>query len=179
MKVDEFEARIKTAERSVLVEFWAPWCLPCRAISPVLTRMQQKYTGQVDLLKINADESAALLQKLGVLGIPTLIGYRQGEVLFRKTGAQPVDVIEHLFAALAGDEPLPRSPGSLDRLIRGGIGLVLITAGISVGWSYWLIGLGGLVAFTAVYDRCPIYRALAPRIKNLIKSLIAPQKNSA
>lgn len=178
MEFEEFEARIRSAERPLLVEFWAPWCVPCRAISPALTRMQQKYSGLVDLLKINADDSGELARRLGVLGIPTLIGYRQGEIFFRKTGAQSADAIDNLFASLVEGTPVARGPSSLDRALRLGAGWILVATGIWAGYSYGLIALGGLIMFTAVYDRCPIYRAIAPRIKNFLKNLFSSQKTS-
>lgn len=179
MNVDEFDALISDAERPLLVEFWAPWCVPCRVISPILTKMQEKYAGQVDLLRINADESADVLKKLGVLGIPAMIGYRQGAEVFRKTGMRPADEIDGLFASLAGVATPVRGPGAITRLIRAGAGLALIAAGFWGERSIWLILLGGLVAFTAVYDRCPVYQALAPMIKNFIKNLFTPQRKSA
>jgi thioredoxin 1 len=178
MRVDEYEERIRTAGRPLLVEFWAPWCIPCRMMSPVLTAMKEKFAGEVDLLRVNADESPELIRKLGVLGIPTLIGYRQGEVLFRKTGAQSAAVVESLFAGLSGAVPLTRGPSRIDRIVRAGAGLALVVAGIWAGGNLWMIGLGGLAAFTAVYDRCPIYQALNPRIKTLIKNLVTPQNKT-
>lgn len=179
MNVDEFDARIRTAESPLLVEFWAPWCIPCRVISPILTKMQEKYAGQVDLLRINADESAELLKKLGVLSIPTLIGYREGAVIFCRAGSLPAHEIDGLFASLAGIAPSTRGPSGVARLVRAGAGLALIAAGLWESQSLWLVGLGVLVAFTAVYDRCPVYQALAPRMRNLIKGLFAPQNKSA
>lgn len=178
MRMDEYEERIRNAARPLLVEFWAPWCVPCRVMRPILARAEEKYAGEVDLLRINADESPELIQKLGVLGIPTLIGYRQGEVLFRKTGSQPPAVIDGLFSALSGNALLTRGPSRIDRVVRAGAGLALIAAGLWADGNLWMIGLGGLAAFTAVYDRCPIYQALAPRFKSLFHTLTAPRNKS-
>lgn len=178
MNIDEFDSLIQSAHRPLMVEFWAPWCVPCRVIGPILAKLQEKYAGQVDLVRIDADQSPELIRRLGIRGIPTLIGYRQGEMIFRKTGSQPAAAIDRLFAGLTGAAELTAGPSGLDRLLRAGAGLALIALGFSLDGYNWLILLGGLLAFSAVYDRCPVYRALAPRVKNILRSMFFPQNKS-
>ena len=178
MEYKEFESRIKSAENPVVVDFWAPWCIPCRAMNPILKKMQEKYDGQVEILKLNSDESLEIIHKLGIHGVPTLMGFRHGEIVFRKTGSQTGAVIDQLFASLAGTEPQTIGLTGFDRGVRAGVGFLLIAAGIAVSWSYWLIGLGGLVLFSAIYDRCPVYNAIMPRIKKLFKRISLNQKES-
>ena len=82
----------EVAERSklpVLVDLWAPWCGPCRAVSPALERLAHEFAGQVKLVKVNVDEAPVLAQRFSVQGIPTLLVMKRGEVVARQTGAAP------------------------------------------------------------------------------------------
>jgi thioredoxin 1 len=167
-KLQLFE-KLEHSELPVIVEFWAPWCGPCRAMAPALKRAAQEYQGKVELLRINADEAQELVRELGVLGIPTLIGYDKGKQLFRKTGAQTLEALQALFAAALAGEPARRGPSSMDRLLRVGSGTVLVAIGLYNPSAWLLLPLGGALMFSAVYDRCPIVQAIAPRIKSLLK----------
>lgn len=169
MLIETYREHINQAATPLVVEFWAPWCGPCRAMSPILKSTSEKYAGKVQLLKVNADESGPLLQETGVLGIPTLIAYQGGVETLRKTGAQPAEAIEALFAALAEGKVPVEGVAAVDRLLRGGAGLALGVIGIASGPSLLLLGLAGLVLFSAVYDRCPVYQAIAPRIKAFMR----------
>ncbi len=179
MKIDEFDELINNAEKPIVVDFWAPWCAPCRMMNPVLESMGKKYQDKIDVVKINSDESPDLIRKLGVMSIPTLMGYLHGQVAFRRIGVQPTVEVERLFASLAGNVYQPGSIMGKTRLLRAGLGFGLIAIGIFTGPLYWLIGVGGLVLFSAIYDRCPIYKAVAPRIIQFIKRFISlPKKTS-
>ncbi|HNB54097.1 MAG TPA: thioredoxin family protein, partial [Anaerolineales bacterium] len=76
MQPNEFFDKLKTNPRPVVVDLWAPWCMPCRAMAPLVKKMEKQYDGQVDVWKINADDSQDLLRALRVFGIPTMILYR-------------------------------------------------------------------------------------------------------
>ena len=109
-----------------------------------------------------------LLKSLRVYGIPTLIVFRNGQETQRYVGAKSSGTLKSLFEALAsGGEALPASLSSTDRLIRLGGGVAL--AGIwAVADGHWLLLLfSGILMFSAVYDRCPIWRALTTRFKEL------------
>ena len=73
----------------VLVDMWAPWCGPCRMVSPALENLARQYAGKMKLVKVNVDESPAISRRFEVQGIPTLLLVREGEVVARQTGAAP------------------------------------------------------------------------------------------
>lgn len=77
----------------VLVDLWAPWCAPCRAVSPVLESLAQQFAGRVKLVKVNVDESPALAQRFEARGIPMLLVLRAGAIVAEQVGAAPEQVL--------------------------------------------------------------------------------------
>jgi thioredoxin len=159
------QQRIKEAGLPVVVEFWAPWCIPCRSIKPVVERLSQQFAGRVEVWEVNADEQPGQAAELHVWGVPTLIAYRGGEEQARLTGTQSPAALEALFASLASGGAIAR-PGMtrLTRLLRLGSGFALAAAGLAFGpqWLLVLLGLG--LAFTGWYDRCPVWKAVKSRL---------------
>jgi thioredoxin len=165
MKNAEFRRRLQANPNPVIVDLWAPWCGPCRAMEPAFKQVSSKYKSQVDVLKINADESPDVLKALGVMGIPTVIGFAGGKEILRRTGMQSASTLEIMFdSTLHQRKPAVMPPAPIDRLIRSGAGLALIVIGWFTGQSILLMALGGVLLFSAFYDRCPIFKAIAPRL---------------
>ena len=101
-----FGAVVEQAAVPVLVDLWAPWCGPCRSVSPVLESLAARYAGRVKLVKVNVDESPGLQRRFGAQSIPTLLVMRRDAVVARRTGAVPRPVLEGwLEAALAAPSP--------------------------------------------------------------------------
>ena len=90
---DDFAAVAEAATIPVLVDIWAPWCGPCRKVSPALEQLAAEFAGRLKLVKVNADEAPALSQRFEVLAIPTLILLKGGEVVDKQVGAAPASVL--------------------------------------------------------------------------------------
>ncbi|MCB1056337.1 MAG: thioredoxin [Acidobacteria bacterium] len=84
-----FKSQVLDSDLPVLVDFWAPWCPPCRRVAPVLDDLAQEYAGRVVIGKVNTDEDARHAQQLGIRGIPTMILFRGGREVDRVVGALP------------------------------------------------------------------------------------------
>ena len=83
-----FEADVLGGPRPVLVEYWAEWCAPCRMVGPVLEAIAAEHTGRVDVVKLNVDENPRTAQRYGILHIPTMGLFRDGEMVRQVVGAR-------------------------------------------------------------------------------------------
>ena len=103
---DDFVAVAERASIPVLVDFWAPWCGPCRMVSPALEQLATERTGVIKLVKVDVDRAPALGQRFQIQAVPTLLVLRGGEVAARQAGAAPVAVLRRwLDDALAEPKP--------------------------------------------------------------------------
>ena len=84
-----FEDEVLKSDTPVLVDYWAEWCGPCKMIAPVLDEIAKDYSGKLKICKLNIDENAETAPKYGVRGIPTLMLFKDGQVVATKVGAVP------------------------------------------------------------------------------------------
>ena len=85
---ENFEKEVVKSEIPVLIDFWAPWCGPCRMVAPVVDELSNEMSGQIKVGKINVDENPSLAQSFGVMSIPTLTLIKGNKQLMRTVGAQ-------------------------------------------------------------------------------------------
>jgi thioredoxin 1 len=89
-----FDTEVIQSETPVIVDFWAEWCGPCHAVSPVLDRIAEEREGELQVVKVNIDEEQELAMRYGVASIPTMILFKDGEPAAAAIGAQPKGAIE-------------------------------------------------------------------------------------
>ncbi len=89
-----FQAEVIESTEPVLVDFWAPWCGPCKAIGPVLGEIAEARGDSLKIVKVNIDENQQMAQKLGVMSIPTMVFFKDGQPVDKIVGAHPKANIE-------------------------------------------------------------------------------------
>ncbi len=90
----DFDPMVKQSVMPVLVDVWAPWCGPCRAVAPILEQLAIDRAGTLRVVKVNADQEPTLSGRLGVQGIPTLVLFNNGTEIARQVGALPADRLQ-------------------------------------------------------------------------------------
>lgn len=93
-----FEEQVLKADKPVLVDFWAPWCMPCRMVAPIVEEIAKEYDGKAYVGKVNVDEEGELAQRFKVFSIPTLIVFSKGKEIARQVGVQSKEVLEEMLA---------------------------------------------------------------------------------
>jgi thioredoxin 1 len=111
LEIDDssFEAQVLQADKPALVDFWAPWCGPCKAVSPIIEKLADSYGGQILFAKCNADDSQQTTAKFGIKSIPTLMFFKDGSIFDKITGAtnqaKIEDVLKKIIAGESGASP--------------------------------------------------------------------------
>jgi thioredoxin 1 len=97
---DIFEAEVLKSNIPAMVDFWAPWCGPCKAISPVIEELANEYDGKVKLVKVNVDDNPAIAAQYGIRAIPTLIFFKGGQQVNQITGAVSKAALDQVLQKL-------------------------------------------------------------------------------
>jgi thioredoxin 1 len=90
----QFDTEVLASETPVIVDFWAEWCGPCRAVSPILEQIAEERAAELRVVKVNVDEEPVLQQRYGILSIPTILLFKDGEPTAAAVGAQPKRMLE-------------------------------------------------------------------------------------
>ncbi len=100
---ENFETEVLQAEEPVLVDFWAPWCGPCRVIGPLVEELTAQYAEKLKVGKLNVDDHPSIAQQYGITGIPALLFFKGGTVIDTVVGAVPKNVLQqHVDQAVDG-----------------------------------------------------------------------------
>lgn len=101
LNADNFEREVLQSEKPVLVDFWAPWCAPCKAIGPAIEEIASEFDGIASVGKVDVDENSSLAQRYAIGSIPTFLFFKNGEIIDRIQGVVPVSQLTDKLAALS------------------------------------------------------------------------------
>lgn len=92
-----FDAEVLQAELPVLIDFWAPWCGPCRMLTPAVAQIAEEYAGKAKVCKVNVDEAPELARRFGIMSIPTVLVFKGGQLTEKLVGLRPKAELEALL----------------------------------------------------------------------------------
>ena len=97
IKQENFDSFIAQSDKPVLVDFWATWCGPCRMLTPVIEQVSQENGDKLAVGKVNVDDCPDLAMKFGVMSIPTLILFKDGQIVDKRVGSQPKNQLDEMI----------------------------------------------------------------------------------
>ncbi|WP_027719327.1 thioredoxin [Desulfovirgula thermocuniculi] len=100
LSASNFEEEVLKSAQPVLVDFWAPWCGPCRSMSPIIEELSGEFAGRAKVVKVNVDENRDLAARFGVMSIPTLVFFKDGRVVDQIVGFTPKGVLAKKLESL-------------------------------------------------------------------------------
>ena len=100
---ENFENEVMKSNIPVLIDFWAPWCGPCRMMGPIIEQLAEEYEGKAKVGKVNVDEEGELSQAFGVMSIPTIVLVKDGKVVKQAVGARPKTEVEAMLQCVFSD----------------------------------------------------------------------------
>ncbi len=118
INADVFESDVLAAAQPVVVDVWAPWCGPCRMQGPIFEEAAQQFGDEARFVKLNADDNQELVRQYKVMGIPTMLFFRHGRLVERKTGVQSADAIAKRLSALLTMTPEQAEKQEITGLFR-------------------------------------------------------------
>lgn len=142
LNANSFDKKVLQATQPVVVDVWAPWCGPCRAMEPEFETAAKNFSGQARFFKLNADDNPDLVRQYNVMGIPTTLYFRHGKLIARKTGVQSAEAIakkvKPLFdmsAEMAEKQEITGLFAQPKRWLFGVAGGLLLVAGLLI-WVF-------------------------------------------
>ena len=108
-----FEKTVLQSKLPVVVDFWAPWCGPCKMVAPTLDKLAKEYSGKLLIAKVNTDDNPEWAMKYGVQGIPTMLLISEGKMVHRQVGALPEPILRDLvtqFLEVVQKQPVQTNP---------------------------------------------------------------------
>jgi len=98
---DNFDQEAMKSDLPVMVDFWAPWCAPCRMVGPIIEELSNSYSGKVKVGKLNTDDNPGIASRYGIMSIPTILLFKNGQIVDRIVGAVPKKDFEKMLTAHA------------------------------------------------------------------------------
>ena len=100
---DTFQKEVLESDKPVMVDFWASWCGPCLALAPIIDEIAENYGDKIKVCKLNVDENQKTAMQYGIKGIPTIIFFKNGQVVEQSVGLVPKDYLEDLIKKVIED----------------------------------------------------------------------------
>lgn len=142
LNTNSFDKKVLQSTQPVVVDVWAPWCGPCRAMEPEFEAAAKNFSGQARFFKLNADDNPNLVRQYKVMGIPTTLYFRHGKLVARKTGVQSAEAIAkklkplfEMSAETATKQEITGLIAQPKRWLLGAAGGLLLVAGLLI-WIF-------------------------------------------